>query len=116
MTNNYFYVDGSSLISQIKRVWSKHESYRNRKLVLTNFVSFFVSRRFASYKSDNYKRFVFYFPAGGTEHKEYIIFPDRKVASGDEDDIQILMCGKKVKKLSGYSELETYVSTNYPKM
>lgn len=116
MPNNYFYVDGSSLVAQIKRVWSKQGTYKNRKLILANFVSYFISQRFQSYTGGNYKRFVFYFPLGGNEHKEYIVFPNRKIASGNEDDIQVLMCGKKVPKLSGYSELETHVNRKHPNL
>ena len=116
MDNNYFYVDGSSLIAQVKRIWSKHKKFNNRKLILQNFVSHFVSGRLAPYTNRRYKRFVFYFPSGGDEQNKYIIFPDRKVASGNEDDVSILMCGRKVKKLKGYDVLEAYVDKKHPNL
>ncbi len=110
MIDNYFYIDGSALQAQIRKLRRARPSFRERKLNPLNFIQYFT-RALADLGSDEYKRGVFYFPKGSNaEVKEYFAMPDFK-KSGLVRDIHFKYCGKKLK---GSEAFNKFVSEKVP--
>lgn len=95
MENNYFFVDGSALLSDIKKYIDKHADLVNEKFDLTSFSDFLFSPRFAKFHGGTYRRAVFYFVERDKRIKELIkipIFTKSEVIT----DLEIKYCGKRI--------------------
>lgn len=114
MNNNYYCIDGSALISQIKRLWKKSLIYKNKKLDPLEFVSNLMYA-FPELGSTSYKRATFYFPTGENDLNKYLLMPDMK-SPGLIRDIHFKYCGEKLKGSQSYNNwLETVPSKHKDK-
>jgi uncharacterized LabA/DUF88 family protein len=95
MNANYFFIDGSALMAQIRQLQRAQPIYRNRKL---------CPRR-------SYKRATFYFANGDDANiSEYLLLPDHN-SPGIIRDIHFKFCGHKLKKSA---EFDKFVEENVP--
>lgn len=96
MNNNYFFIDGSSLISDIRKLKNKHIHLRNYKFKVTGLCNLFMNDiGFTPFHSREYRRIVFYFVKNDQRVTEYLSLPDFK-KPGEVNDTQIKFCGKKI--------------------
>lgn len=110
MENNYFFVDGSSLLSDVSKI-RKRQAFLSKKLDLLLFIqSLFNSNQLRTIlgKTIEYKRFVFYFVNNETRVKEYLIIPEYD-KPGVVNDVQIKYCGKKIK---GGASVDKWIAKN----
>ena len=94
---NYFFVDGSSLLADLKRVRAKLKIDSTQRFNIIPFVRHFVGHDFFEYHSGSYRRFVFYFVQNDDRIKHNLIVPDftQPTVVGD---VHIQYCGKKVRQ------------------
>ena len=106
--NNYFFVDGSCLLGDIKRIKSSSHELRNKKFNIDNFYKHFVTMypQFAH----GYRRFTIYFVTGENRIKDQIIIPNFKTPNQIED-FHVKYCGKKI---SGTKRVETWLNKTNP--
>ncbi|HEX5036178.1 MAG TPA: NYN domain-containing protein [bacterium] len=98
MENNYFFVDGSSLLSDLKRMHQEDGTLKGRRLSVTTFVEKFTrGHEFQQYHGGIYRRFVFYFVDGDDRLERELILPDTSVP-GAVEDLRIEHCGKSIKE------------------
>lgn len=111
MTENYFFIDGSALIAQIRYVQRSDRAFRGRKLDPIQLI-FYFQRALQILGSDAYKRAVFYFPKGDekTVH-EHLAVPNFK-KPGLVRDISFKYCGQKIK---GSAPFNKFVLEKVPK-
>ena len=110
MIDNYFYIDGSSLQAQIRKLRKTQPSFRERKLDPLKLLRYF-SRALSDLGSHEYKRGVFYFPKGSyIEVREYFTVPDFK-KGGLVRDVHFKYCGKKIK---GSKAFDNFISKKMP--
>ena len=96
MENNYFFIDGSSLLSDIKRIKVNRNHLSNLKFDLISFARYFSnSFHLRPFHAGNYRRIVYYFVKDDKRIQEYIKVPDFRTPRLIED-IQIKYCGKKI--------------------
>ncbi len=95
MDNHYFFVDGSSLIADIKRLRKSNKDIEKKKLSITKFVQYFVSH-FPHLHRGSFKRFTLYFVSKDDRIKEYFDLPNPTIP-GVINDTQIKYCGKRVR-------------------
>lgn len=96
MENNYFFVDGSALLSDIKKYKKSNPDLTDKKfdpIMFSN--SFFKSPKFSIFHQNTYRRIVFYFVNNDKRINELIKIPDYKQA-GLISDLEIKICGKKI--------------------
>jgi uncharacterized LabA/DUF88 family protein len=107
MDNNYFFIDGSCLLGDIKRLKSSIE-FKNKKFNIDNFYQHFSThyRQFGS----GYRRFTIYFVNGENRIKDQLILPNFKLPNQIED-FHVKYCGKKI---SGTKRVETWVNKSNP--
>ena len=102
MIENYFFIDGSSLIAQIRTVQKNLKSFKNRKLDPVLFILYF-----ATFLRDlidgEYKRAVFYFPKGEKTVGDYLIIPNFK-KPGLIKDINFKYCGEKLESSDAFNK------------
>lgn len=105
MVDNYFYIDGSSLQAQIRKLKKSKPSFEKRKLDPLKFIQYFSRALSSDLGSDEYKRGVFYFPKGSEkEVEEYFSIPNFQ-KSGLVRDIHFKYCGKKIKGSEAFNKL-----------
>lgn len=98
MNNNYFFIDGSALLSDIKKYKNGHSDVKNKKFNPISFSNFlFRSFKFNSLHEGSYRRTVFYFVENDDRIKESIVIPNFSKA-GIIEDLEIKYCGKKIPK------------------
>ena len=95
MEKNYFFVDGSSLLSDVANI-KKRKAFHSKKLDLCLFIESFVNTVHSYLGIKSYKRFVFYFVYNETRIKKDLILPQVDTP-GVVSDMHIQYCGKKVK-------------------
>ena len=96
MENNYFFIDGSSLLSDIRKYKIKERYLKDYKLDILTFCKYFMhDDELKQFHSSAYRRIVFYFVQNDQRVKENLILPDFK-KSRLVEDIQIKYCGKKI--------------------
>lgn len=97
MINNYFFVDGSSLIADIKRLRSSNKDIGKKKLSVKKFIEYFAQfGPFEHLHGKEYKRFTLYFVTNDDRMKDYFDLPN-PTSPGESDDTQIKYCGKRVR-------------------
>lgn len=110
MTENYFFIDGSALLAQVRELQKNDKSFRDRKLDPIKLIEYFQnSLRILG--SESYKRATFYFPKGEMMISEYLIVPNFK-KPGLIRDINFKYCGQKLK---GSTAFNKFVSEKVPK-
>ena len=95
MDNNYFFVDGSSLIADIKRLRNSNKDLKSKKPSIKKFVKYFVGYDFKHLHGGVYKRFTFYFVNKDERIKDFFVLPN-VTSPGVMEDTQIKYCGKRV--------------------
>ena len=112
LDKTYFFVDGSSLIADIKQIQKSNPELINKKLSIVNFVEYFTSNRFERLVGSGYKRFTVYFVNNDERINKYFILPNVS-NPGEVEDVYVKYCGKRIKgSKSAYKWLE---SKNPPK-
>jgi uncharacterized LabA/DUF88 family protein len=100
MENNYFFIDGSSLLSDIKRFRTENSELSDKKFNIITFSRLFSSEwNLKQFHSGIYRRIVFYFVKNDSRLVEYLEIPNFK-EPGLVEDIQIKYCGKKITSFS----------------
>lgn len=110
MLNNYYFIDGSALISQIRYIQKKLRHFKGRRLNPILLINYF-SRTLRELSEGQYKRAVFYFPKGEVSINNYLIVPNSK-DPGTIRDISFKYCGEKLK---GSDAFNRFVSKEVPK-
>ena len=108
--NNYFFVDGSSLIKDIVSIKKSIPELSDKKLDIIKFSKCFTGARLDILHSGIYKRFVVYFVAQENRINDNIIIPDF-IIPGQVEDLQIKTCGKKLKRGAA---VDRWISENNP--
>lgn len=106
MIENYFFIDGSALVSQIKTLQKAKKEFAGKKLNPIKFIFNFLDT-IGDLNLDEFKRAVFYFPTDDKEPEVYINIPDIK-KPGLVRDISFKYCGEKLKHSQSFNSfLET---------
>ncbi|UNC15904.1 NYN domain-containing protein [Acidiphilium multivorum] len=110
MDANYFFIDGSALMAQIRQLQRAEPTYRNRKLCVREFMQYQM-HALPELHNHSYKRATFYFANGDDANiNEYLLLPDHRIP-GTIRDIQLKYCGHKLKKSA---EFDKFVEENVP--
>ena len=108
--NNYFFVDGSSLITDVIAIKKSEKELTSKKLDIIKFSKYFSGGQFKSLHAGIYKRFVVYFVIHEDRINDNIILPCF-YKPGEAEDIQIKYCGKRIK---GGSAVDNWISQHNP--
>ncbi len=108
--NNYFFVDGSSLIIDIASLKKSRGELASKKLDIAQFSNQFTGMRLIHLHEHAYKRFVVYFVTNENRIGDNILLPAFHKADAT-DDLQIKYCGKRVK---GGTTVDKWISENNP--
>jgi uncharacterized LabA/DUF88 family protein len=108
--NNYFFVDGSSLIMDVIDIRKSKKEFTAKKLDIIKFSKSFTGERLLRLHSGTFKRFVVYFVIHENRIPDNIVIPC--FHNPDEvEDIQIRYCGKKIK---GGSAINSWITKHNP--
>jgi uncharacterized LabA/DUF88 family protein len=108
--NNYFFVDGSSLIAEVIAIKKSKKDLESKKLDIRKFYRSFTGNRLVSLHSGIYKRFVVYFVVHENRINDNIIIPS--FYTPDEvEDLQIKYCGKRIR---GGANIVSWISKHNP--
>lgn len=107
--NNYFFVDGSSLLSDIDKM-RRDKEYKTKKLSIKHFCSSFTGQRLQGLHGNVFKRFTFYFAKNDSRIKQYLDIPDLCLPD-TLGDVQVKECGK---KLSKGTRFDKWITNNNP--
>ena len=99
---NYFFVDGSSFLSDVKNTRIKLKIDASKKFDILKFVKYF-SQNFSEYHSNSYRRFVFYFVTNDERVKKILKLPDFSQPT-EVGDIHIQYCGRKIRQTKRATE------------
>lgn len=69
MNENYYYIDGSALLAQVRTLWKKTKEFKGLRLDPLKFIAH-LQYSFPELGSANFKRAVFYFPIGEEDQKK----------------------------------------------
>ncbi len=109
MNNNYFFIDGSALLSDIKKYKEEHSDLKDKKFNPVIFSSFFFKfSNFGALHSRSWRRTVFYFVKNDDRAEKLIVIPDFSKA-GIVEDLEIKYCGKKIPK---FEEAKNWLNDN----
>jgi len=108
--NNYFFVDGSSLITDVIAIKKSEKELMPKKLDLIKLYQYFCGEEFDALHSGIYKRFVVYFVIHEDRINDNIIIPSFH-KPGVVEDLQIKDCGKRIK---GGSAIDNWISKHSP--
>lgn len=97
MDNNYFFIDGSALLSEINKYKKTHKLLKDKKFDPVAFSKFFFNPygRFRGFHGGTYRRTVFYFVKNDQRIDELLKVPDFS-RPGVIEDLEIKYCGKKI--------------------
>lgn len=102
MDQNYYFIDGSALLSQIRTLWKRDPSFNWRRLDVVQFIKN-LQYSFPELGSANFKRAEFYFPKGEQNIDTYLLIPEG-TTPGLIRDIHIKYCGEKLDRSSEYEK------------
>ena len=105
MDNNYFFVDGSAFLSDVRKTRSDIGLPPSARLIIRSFVYFFTGTRFHQFHGGSYRRFVFYFVKNDERLRSTIELPDFTYP-GVVSDIRIEYCGKRIHQ---YAQARTWL-------
>jgi hypothetical protein len=103
MSNNYFFIDGSALTSQIRLLQKSDASFANRRLIADELIKYFCSTLY-ELTLNSFKRAVFYFAQGDEVAIEEWIFVPEFHKPGAVRDIHFKYCGHKLKRSAEFAE------------
>lgn len=106
----YYFVDGSSLIADIKYLRRINPGLKNKKLSIVNFVNYFTGHTFRSLMGDGYKRFTIYFVNNDQRINDFFILPNI-TNSLECNDVYIKYCGKRI---IGSKSASKWIEKNNP--
>lgn len=110
MEANYFFIDGSALMAQVRQLQRAQPSFRNRKLCPRTFLEFQM-KSLRDLHGGSYKRATFYFANGDDANiNEYLITPEHS-KPGMVRDLHFKFCGHKLKKSA---EFDKFVEEQVP--
>jgi uncharacterized LabA/DUF88 family protein len=97
MHDNYFFVDGSALLADVRRVRRELVSDlpSTAKFRLTTFAGLFAGPAFRQFHDSHYRRFVFYFVQDDERLRSIVELPEFTVP-GSVRDLRIEYCGKRI--------------------
>jgi uncharacterized LabA/DUF88 family protein len=95
MDNNYFFVDGSALLGDIRRARVDLGINATAKLNLKKFSAYFTGHQFREFIGGGYRRFVFYFVQDDERLRSFVELPDFS-QPGEVSDLRIEYCGKRI--------------------
>lgn len=108
--SNYFFIDGSTLTAQMRRLRRLDRSFENRKLDPCLFIDH-LRGILGEFGDGTYKRATFYFPKGDeVSVDEYLAVPNFN-QPGLVRDLYFKYCGEKLK---GSTEFNEFVSAQVP--
>ena len=108
MENNYFFVDGSALLADVRKARAAVGLPATATFDILAFVRYFAGMRFHEFHGGAYKRFVFYFVHDDERLRSTIIIPDF-TRPGEVSDIRIEYCGKRIKQ---YEQAKEWLDQN----
>jgi len=100
MDQNYYFIDGSALLSQVRTLWKNDATFNWRRLNPIPFVKY-LTLSFPDLGSTIYKRAEFYFPVGEPSLKTYLVVPE-STAPGIIRDVHFKECGEKLDRSVAY--------------
>src|SRR5438876_7602027 len=108
MNNNYFFVDGSALLGDIRRARKDLGIPTKARLDLRNFAQFFTGHKFTEFHQGAYRRFVFYFVQDDERLRSHVELPDC-TRPGEVSDLRIEYCGKRIRQ---FEEAKKWLEAN----
>lgn len=106
MDQNYYFIDGSALLAQVRTLWKKNPAFNWRRLDPLEFIRH-LTYSFPDLGSSSYKRAEFYFPIGEQNLETYLLMP-KITEPGLIRDVHFKNCGEKLDRSSAYEAwLET---------
>ncbi|WP_082898277.1 NYN domain-containing protein [Sphingomonas sanguinis] len=103
MDPNYFFIDGSALMAQIRQLQRAKPEFRNRKLCPKKFLNHQM-KSLNDLHGGSYKRATFYFANGDDANiAEYLVSPEYAVP-GIVRDLHFKFCGHKLKKSAEFGK------------
>ncbi len=108
-SDNYYFVDGSSLLADVSRLWAQNELLRSRRLNLISFFNHFIGEKYWKF-CNGYRRFTIYFVNGERRIESHLEIPDFTIPD-TVDDFHIKSCGK---LLGGGVRLQKWMDENAP--
>lgn len=102
MDQNYYFIDGSALLSQVKALWKNKPDFNWRRLNPLMFIEHLVYS-FPELGSANYKRAEFYFPIGEQNLQTYLLMP-KSLEPGLIRDVHFKYCGEKLDRSTAYEK------------
>ena len=104
--NTYFFIDGSSLIADIKSLRQSNNNLKNKRLSVIKFAEYFTGSLFRHLVGGGYKRFTIYFVSNDDRVEQFFDLPNYR-NPGEVEDIHIKYCGKRVRgSKSAYKWIE----------
>ncbi|MFD2580527.1 hypothetical protein ACFSTD_22095 [Novosphingobium colocasiae] len=111
MNGNYFFIDGSALMAQIRQLQRAQPIFKNRKLCVHTFVNYQM-RSLLDLHGGNYKKsYVFIFASGDEANVGEFFRSPEYATPGKVRDLQFKYCGHKLKKSA---EFEKFVDELVP--
>jgi len=98
MADNYFFVDGSSLLSDIARFRRELEILPTSRFHVPMFWEHFTGENFRPWHAGDFRRFVIYFADGDPRVETDLFIPD-PVVPGAYNDTRIEYCGKRLRDM-----------------
>lgn len=100
MDQNYYFIDGSALLAQVRTLWKKERKFNWRRLDPLKFIER-LSISFTELGSANYKRAEFFFPQGEQNLKSHLLLP-KNTTPGLVRDVHFKYCGEKLSRSTAY--------------
>lgn len=112
MNRNYFLIDGSALLAQIRFLRKEGVVSATAKLCPLALIHYF-HMKLHDLHGGSFKRAVFYFPTGDEENVgRHMIVPDHKVP-GVVRDLSFKYCGHKLKKSAKFDDLVESIPSEF---
>ncbi len=106
MDQNYYFIDGSALLAQVRTLWKKEPLFNWRRLNPLEFIRY-LAYSLTELGSTSYKRAVFYFPSGERDLETYLLM-QASIVPGIVRDVHFKYCGEKLDRSASYEAwLET---------
>ena len=96
MIDNYFFVDGSSLLAELKKVRRSPDIPTNSKFSLVQLASYLTGPRFDGFHARQWRRFVYYFVQDDENLRAAVKLPDF-AQPGSVSDMSIEYCGRRIR-------------------
>ncbi|MFA5966968.1 MAG: NYN domain-containing protein [Patescibacteria group bacterium] len=102
MDQNYYFIDGSALLAQVRTLWKKEPAFNWRRLDPLKFIKH-LAFSYPDLGSANYKRAEFFFPSGEQNIETYLLTPEI-TAPGLVRDVHFKYCGEKLDRSVAYEK------------